>query len=110
VTAPDTPENQGGLPQPPGQRPGLGFPMIRLVVLLSLTTALLGGLALGPYEGKEAGETALLRALLDRLRPGHVLLADRYFCSYFMVALLRARGVDVVFRMHASRDVTSGPA
>jgi hypothetical protein len=79
--------------------------MIRLVVLLSLTTALLGGLALGPYEGKEAGETALLRALLDRLRPGHVLLADRYFCSYFMVALLRARGVDVVFRMHASRDV-----
>ena len=105
VTAPDTPENQAAYPQPPGQRPGLGFPMIRLVVLLSLTTALLGGLALGPYGGKEAGETALLRALLDRLRPGHVLLADRYFCSYFMVALLRARGVDVVFRMHASRDV-----
>ena len=105
VTAPDTPENQAAYPQPPGQRPGLGFPMIRLVVLLSLTTALLGGLAVGPYEGKEAGETALLRALLDRLRPGHVLLADRYFCSYFMVALLRARGVDVVFRMHASRDV-----
>ena len=48
VTAPDTPENQAAYPQPPGQRPGLGFPMIRLVVLLSLTTALLGGLALGP--------------------------------------------------------------
>src|SRR4051812_17063367 len=63
VTAPDRPENQAAYPQPPGQRPGLGFPMIRLVVLLSLTTALLGGLALGPYGGKEAGETALLRAL-----------------------------------------------
>jgi hypothetical protein len=105
VTAPDTPENQAVYPQPPTQRPGLGFPMIRLVVLLSLTTALVGGLALGPYEGKETGETALLRTLLERLRPGHVVLADRYFCSYFMVALLLARGVDLVFRMHQSREV-----
>jgi putative transposase len=105
VTAPDTPENQAAYPQPPTQRPGLGFPMIRLVVLLSLTTALLGGLALGPYEGKETGEPALLRTLLERLRPGQVVLADRYFCSYFMVALLLAQGVDVVFRMHQCRDV-----
>jgi putative transposase len=105
VTAPDTPENQAAWPQPPSQRPGLGFPLIRLVVLLSLTTALVGGLALGPYEGKETGEPALLRTLLGRLRPGEVLLADRYYCSYFMVALLRARGVDVVFRMHQCRGV-----
>jgi putative transposase len=104
VTAPDTPENQAAYPQPPRQQPGLGFPMIRLVVLLSLTTALLSGLALGPYEGKETGEPALLRTLLDRLRPGSVVLADRYYCSYFMVALLRERGVEVVFRLHQSRD------
>jgi putative transposase len=105
VTAPDTPENQAAYPQPPAQRPGLGFPLIRLVVLLSLTTALLSGLALGPYQGKEMGETALFRALLDRLRPGSVVLADRYYCSYFMVALLGERGVDVVFRLHQCRDV-----
>jgi len=105
VSAPDTPENQAQYPQPPTQRPGLGFPMIRLVVLLSLTTALLSGLALGPYEGKETGETALLRTLLERLQPGAVVLADRYFCSYFMVALLRAHGADLVFRLHQSRHV-----
>ncbi len=103
VTLPDTAENQRVYPQPPGQKPGLGFPMIRMVVLLSLATALLHGLALGPYEGKETGESALLRQLLDRLHPGSVLLADRYFCSYFMVALLRERGVDVVFRLHHKR-------
>ena len=103
VTLPDTPENQAAYPQPPGQKPGLGFPMIRMVVLLSLATGLLHGLALGPYEGKETGETALLRQLFERLRRGSVLLADRFYCSYFMVVLLREHGVDVVFRLHHRR-------
>jgi hypothetical protein len=79
--------------------------MIRLVVMLSLATALLTGLALGPYQGKETGEPALFRELLDRLRRGDVVLADRYFCSYFLVVLLRERGVDVVFRLHQRRGV-----
>jgi hypothetical protein len=36
--------------------------------------------------------------------PGDVLVADRYFCSYFLVALAVACGCDVVFRMHQRRD------
>jgi putative transposase len=105
VTAPDTPENQVAYPQPATQQPGLGFPMIRLVVLLSLATALVSGLALGRYEGKATGETALLRGLLERLPPASVLLADRHYCSYFLVALLRQRSVEVVFRLHQCRPV-----
>lgn len=105
VSAPDTAPNQAAYPQPPTQQPGLGFPLIRLVVLLSLATALCHDLAIGPYEGKETGETALLRELLEGLQPGSVLLADRYFCSYFMVALLLEHGVDVVTRLHQRRDV-----
>ena len=105
VTLPDTAANQDAYPQPPSQKPGVGFPMIRMLVLLSLATAALHGLALGPYEGKETGETALLRQLFDRLPFGSVLLADRFYCSYFMVALLREHGVDVVFRLHHRRHV-----
>jgi putative transposase len=105
VTAPDTPENQAVYPQPPTQKPGLGFPLIRLVVLLSLATAMAHGLALGRYEGKETGEPALLRTLLDRLRPESVLLADRFYCGYFLVALLLERRVGVVFRLHQCRQV-----
>ena len=60
-------------------------------------------LAIGPYKGKETGETALLRELLDRLKGGEVLLGDRYFSSYFGVALLLQRGVDGLFRMHQLR-------
>ena len=105
MTLSDTTANQAKYPQPDSQQPGLGFPMIRVVVLLSLATAALRGMAYGPYEGKETGETALLRTLFERLRPGSVLLADRYFCSYFMVALLREAGVDVVMRQHQCRDM-----
>ena len=45
----------------------------------------------------------MLRALFDRLNRGDILLGDRYFCSYFMIALLKARGVDIVFRQHQRR-------
>jgi IS4 transposase len=110
VSAPDTPALQAKYPQPSTQKRGVGFPLIRLVVLMSLATAMLNGMALGPYAGKETGETALFRQLLDRLKPGDVLLADRYFCSYFMVALLQERKIDCVMRLHQSRkaDFTRG--
>jgi hypothetical protein len=100
---PDTPENQQEYPQPSSQKPGLGFPLLRLVVLLTFATAGLVGAALGPHQGKETGETALFRALLGHLHPGDVVVADRYYCSYWLVALLRAQGVEVAFRLHASR-------
>jgi len=84
VGAPDTEANQKEFPQPATQAQDLGFPLIRMVVLLSLATAMVQGLALGPYQGKETGETALLRELFGHLNSGDIVLADRYFCSYFM--------------------------
>src|SRR5262245_59629310 len=38
VSMPDTEKNQASYPQPESQRPGLGFPLARVVVLLSLAT------------------------------------------------------------------------
>lgn len=105
VSMPDTPANQEAYPQPSSQPEGIGFPIARLVVLLSLATGMLGDMAMGPYTGKETGETALLRQLLDRFTPGDILLADRYYCSYFMIALLMERGIDFVTRVHQRREV-----
>ena len=103
ISAPDTPENQAAFPQPNTQKPGLGFPIIRMVVLLSLATAMVSGMAMGRYQGKETGETALLRELFERLKPGDIVLADRYYCSYFMLALLLMLKVDFVVRLHQCR-------
>jgi putative transposase len=110
LLTPDTDENQKAWPQAHTQKPGLGFPILRILVLLSLATAALCGLAIGPYKGKETGETALLRELLDRFQRGDVFLGDCAYCSYFMLALLLARGVHVVTRQHQARqtDFRSG--
>src|SRR5687768_2594727 len=108
LSMPDTPENQGEYPQQARQKPGLGFPVMRLVAVLSLGCAAVLGVAVGPYKGKGTGETALLRSLFDDgevLSAGDVLLADRYYASYWMVGLLLGRGVDSVFRQHQLRKV-----
>jgi hypothetical protein len=99
----DTRANQVVYPQMRSQKPGVGFPIMRLVILLGLATAAALGAAMAPYTGKETGESALLRTLFGQLRAGDVLVADRYYCSYWLVALVRALGVDVVFRLHQKR-------
>jgi hypothetical protein len=105
VSLPDTPANQKAYPQPGGQKPGLGFPVMRLVVVLSLACGAALDVAMGPSRGKQTGETALFRDLHGRLEPGDVVLADRYFCSYFEIALLQQRHVDAVMRLHQRRQV-----
>jgi putative transposase len=101
---PDTEENQKDFPQPKTQKKGLGTPLIRWVVLVGLATAAVQGFAYGPYAGKETGETALFRQLLDQLQRGDIVLADRYYCSYFLAALLLSHGIDVVTRLHSRRQ------
>ena len=103
VSMPDSETNQQAYPQHGTQKKGVGFPIARMVVLLSLATAMVSGMAVGPYQGKETGEPALLRELLEHLTAGDVLLADRCYCSYFLIALLRERGVDTVTRLHQMR-------
>src|SRR5262249_17764528 len=100
---PDTAANQAEYPQPPAQKEGLGFPLIRLVVLLAFATAALVGCAVGPRQGKETGEPALFRQLLGEVLPGDVVVADRYHCSWWQVALLGRRGADACCRLHARR-------
>jgi hypothetical protein len=103
LSMPDTPANQRAYPQSRSQRPGVGFPLLRWVTLIGLATGTVLDSAFGRWRGKQTGESALLRTLLDTLRPGDVVVADRYYCSYWMIALLTARGVEVVFRQHQLR-------
>ena len=103
VTMPDTARNQREYPQPGSQAPGLGFPIARLLVVLSLAVGTVLDAAIGPYQGKQTSELALLRTILREFRPGDIVLADRFFCSYWVIAALKARGVDVVVRLHQRR-------
>jgi hypothetical protein len=75
VSMPDTPENQRAYPQHSGQKAGCGFPIARIVILLSLATGAALDLAMARTTGKLTGENALLRGLRGRLKPGDILLA-----------------------------------
>ncbi len=103
VSMPDTPANQAEYPQSGSQKPGLGFPIARLVALLSLASGAVVDLAIGPYAGKNTGETALFRQLWRSLFPGDVVVGDRYFASFWDLALLALGGVDSVYRQHQLR-------
>ena len=104
-TMPDTPNNQRAFPQQTNQRPGAGFPIARACAVLSLATAAICDLKIGPYQGKETGESALLRGILDSLQPGDVAVFDRCFCSFLLLALLRLRGTHFCARLHQRRPV-----
>ena len=93
VSMPDTPENQRAFPQAITQGIGLGFPIVRMAMIISLATGVARDMALGPYKGKGTGEPALLRALLDGLAANDVVLGDRDFGSFFMLGdLSTSRG------------------
>ena len=103
ASMPDTEANQEAFPQLKTPKAGLGFPVVRMVAIISLALGVVRDLAMGPYEGKETGETALFRALWDRLEAGEIVLGDRDFSSFFGIAGLSRRGVDSLFRMHQRR-------
>jgi len=113
VSMPDTAQNQASYPQPEVQRPGIGFPLARLTVLLSLATGACHDLAMAPYAGKGTGEKTLLRQMYDTLKPGDVVLADALFDDYFVACELRQRGIELVARAQYQRvgtqTVQSGP-
>src|SRR6516165_9631020 len=106
VSMPDTAPNQASYPQPQVQRPGIGFPLARLTVLLSLATGACHDLAMAPYAGKGTGGKTLLRQLYDTLVPGDVVLADALFDDYFIAWELRQRGIELVARAQYQRVAT----
>jgi len=105
VSMPDTAANQKAYPQQPGQKEGLGFPILRLVGLISLSCGAVLDVAMSAYSGKQTGETALLRQLWDRLEAGDILLGDAIFSNYWTIALGLAHGVDLLSRHDGKRRI-----
>ena len=104
VTLPDTPANQAAYPQQRSQKPGLGFPICRIVGITCLSSGAVLNAAMGDYKGKGSGEQGLLRSLLDTFEAGDVVLGDAYYATYFLLTELGLRGVDAVFEQHGSRQ------
>jgi len=110
VSMPDTYKNQQAYPQPPQQKPGLGFPLMRIAVIFSLACGAVLDLGMCRYAGKGQSELALLRQMWSIFRPGDIMLADRLMCAWTELVMLKQRGVDSVcrFTSHRKTDFRRG--
>jgi hypothetical protein len=100
---PDTPSLQEAFGQPDGPKDGCGFPVARLVALFCWSTGAVLDVAIGAYR---CSELTLVPALWEHLGRGGIVLADRFYCTYVVLANLLARGCDGVFRLHGARSRT----
>jgi len=107
LSMPDTAENQDAFPQSSGQKPGCGFPVVKIVACFCLHSGALIEWVEGTLRNNE---NILLKKLWRVFQNGDVFLADRGFCSFEAIATLLARGVDSVIRLHQSRscDICDG--
>jgi hypothetical protein len=103
LSMPDTKANQKAYPKSTKLPPGVGFPLMRLVVVFSLAVGTVLDAALGPFHGKGNGELSLFRQLVGILQRGDVLLGDRLYATYWNMARVLAAGADAVMRLHAGR-------
>lgn len=103
VVMPDTQKNQDAYPQSRGQKPGLGFPICRMVGIVCLSSGAVLDAALGRFRGKGGDEQTLLRSMLDTLNTGDVLLGDAFYATYFLLCELQRRGIDGVFEQYGAR-------
>jgi hypothetical protein len=102
ASMPDTVENQKEWPQPRSQKPGCGFPLVKLVGLFEMESGALLHLAEGNLRQHER---VLARRLWRHLEPGDLLLGDRGFCSYQDLSEIAQRGADAVMRLHQARKI-----
>ena len=71
---PDTPQNQKAFPQPGSQKPGCGFPAMKLAVLFSLA----GGAVLNVVlDSLHRHDLRLFRRLWECWKAGDIVLGDR---------------------------------
>jgi len=104
IQMPDTKSNQLSYPQHANQKEGSGFPIARIVVLMSLATGTVIDYAIAPYKGKLTGEHALFREIQHHICSKTLLLGDAYYPSYFLMSELINRSANGIFKASASRD------
>lgn len=101
---PATPRNRRRWDYPAGTTPGCSFPAGKLVGLFCLHS---GRLIAFVQDTWRTHDVKLARQLICWLQARDVLIADRAYCGWTFLALLRRRGADFVIRLHQARRIRS---
>jgi hypothetical protein len=97
---PDSQANAQTFGRPRGGRAAGAFPQARVLALCELGTHVIWRCLIRPLA---CGEQTIARYLLEHLAPGMLLLWDRNFLSYPLVAQVLRRGAQLLARAKAGR-------
>jgi len=100
LSMPDTPANQEMFPQESQQKPGCGFPLMRMVTIGSMDSGVIVDFV---TYSQRSHDIQLFDQLRPDLRRDELIVGDRGFCSYAQMALLHGSGVHALFRLHQGR-------
>ena len=96
LTLPDTEENQQRYPQPKFQRPGCGFPIMKLMVIGSLRSGAVLHTVRGNYY---QNEMRLFHAARPTLAPNEIVIYDRAAGHFVGAVQVRAQDADLISRV-----------
>ncbi|MGB3120370.1 MAG: IS4 family transposase [Verrucomicrobiales bacterium] len=100
---PDTGANRASWPCPPAQNEGCGLPVIKLDGLIDLSH---GGLRdFAHCDLNTSGLCAHQKLQGEYIKERDVLIADRLYSGYEIIAGLRQRGAHFIGRTHQSRKI-----
>jgi Transposase DDE domain len=91
----DTKENRAAFGRPGASRSRTAYPHIRFVSIVENGTHVLFGTEMAGYA---IGQITLAKAVLKRLTPGMLCLADRNFLGYQLWQQAQATGADLLWR------------
>lgn len=100
--APDTPSNAKRYKYPTGQKKGCGFPVMRAAALFSLAS---GAIKQVVTAACYTSELPMFKSMWAQLKAGDILLGDRMFGCFTILAALPQREVDVVVRLNQARKL-----
>jgi hypothetical protein len=104
VTMPSTKENIQAFPLHKNQQGDIGFPMARLVAIVSLSVGTILDYAVGASKGDGTGEHSLLRTILSSVNERDVILGDQLYPSFFLMADLISRSAEGLFAGMSKRN------
>src|SRR3954452_24103732 len=100
ILVPDEPELEQRFGRQSSSRGPGAFPQARLLALMESGTHAIFAAAIGRYD---TSEVALAPALLQRLRPGMLCLADRGFVGFELWQAARAPDADLLWRVRSNQ-------
>ena len=95
VAMPDSKQNRQAYPKSHSSHDGIGFPLMRVLVLFCLASGAIVSLLSGNYH---QAELRLFHQLLAQLVRTDIVIGDRAFGYFVVLHLLRGVGVDFIGR------------